>query len=880
MRYCLASLLLLLLVVGCSDTTDTFSGGGTAPPPGTTGGQLVRGAVVYESGGQLIQVDRLGGSRRVLTQGSQPTLEPRGNGLIFTRGEELYRLDASGQALPLGAGSQAQWSPDGGLVTFSLNGDIWVMNPDGSGRRPLVTGPENDTWPGLSRDHVYFERQGQIMRATRAELSLRGEATPLASGSTPVVWGNRVAFVQGGDVWAMNRDGSGQRNLTNSAVQESHPAASQDARSLHFLADGDVRVTNADGSQSRTVTSGAGATNLATASNDILPMSSFAFAASPYNLDGTNPANPVIAASPLASGGYTFLRQQLTSNSTVTFAPSPGGSPSTYTVYSSVPDYMTVNVAYSQNVSRYWDANSIANNSIPLTPPAGLINGGQASTLLGAGNQTSWWSGEPVNVYANPSPAPSGSPGFNYMVPCVQGLTDNVVWCVDPYYGVSNATVSSESLKPHVIASGWANPAVNAQQTLFFNSLGADGGSLLSSVNLATQTLNQLVEGILGLYNLATISQTQAQSAYPWYTMPEPSPNSGTVGAYPPNWLSYGEFQHLQPKPGFQRNLLRQGTPWGSYTALQSTSGLFVRTDGSVEVPLQPGTTTPYPLVTQTWDGSQRYTILNNLTKLVASTTDDYPGFEYYFLGNTYLPGTAGLMTPFTNYLVWDNASTDSPRNPDNWLGLAGDPVETALSWTNANNVEPGGQARKPFLFDTRFPASPGSSSSLFTYQHANSFGVVPYTTTTNLNSQLYNCTVYVNFNAYGTQFSLPSGWQQVCTLNWTLANLVPNFGANPTWTASNTSAYYVANASWDYTGQGNQGSSNTQVALPAGMSISLKAQQASNWSAPGTNGNVITWNGNSAFAITPNVAGGGIYYYILTVSLPDPSIQVLVVLH
>jgi WD40-like Beta Propeller Repeat len=39
-----------------------------------------------------------------------------------------------------------------GLLAYDSAGDIWVMNPDGTGQRQLTSGPERDSSPVWSRD--------------------------------------------------------------------------------------------------------------------------------------------------------------------------------------------------------------------------------------------------------------------------------------------------------------------------------------------------------------------------------------------------------------------------------------------------------------------------------------------------------------------------------------------------------------------------------------------------------------------------------------------------------------------------------------------------------------------------------------------------------
>ena len=49
------------------------------------------------------------------------------------------------------------WSPDGTQIVYDFtpegeNGFIWVMNADGTNKRPLTTHSENDAYPSFSPD--------------------------------------------------------------------------------------------------------------------------------------------------------------------------------------------------------------------------------------------------------------------------------------------------------------------------------------------------------------------------------------------------------------------------------------------------------------------------------------------------------------------------------------------------------------------------------------------------------------------------------------------------------------------------------------------------------------------------------------------------------
>ena len=159
-----------------------------------------------------------------------------------TKGDDyqLYVMNADGsgkQALLEPGDGPFSWSPDGRNIAFARNGHVYVTNADGSGVRRLTSRPR----PRPGGSWVVF-----------------------AGAWSPD--GRKIAFVTKRDgnweVYVMNPDGSGKRNLTrnpgNDGPRGWGVAWSPDGRKIAFVSDRDgtydVYVMSADGSGQRRLT--------------------------------------------------------------------------------------------------------------------------------------------------------------------------------------------------------------------------------------------------------------------------------------------------------------------------------------------------------------------------------------------------------------------------------------------------------------------------------------------------------------------------------------------------------------------------------------------------------------------------------------------------
>jgi Tol biopolymer transport system component len=201
------------------------------------------------------------------TQGEIFAMNPDGTGRIrLTRDPGAFDEDPA-------------WSPDGTRIAFVKLGDlaspgIYVMNADGSGPRWILedsTGPTSPSWSPDGTSIVFEsglgeERTGSgdrdVFVAEVATGELRRLTSDPARDEYPALSpdGSRIAFTRqsrgDADIYVMNVDGSSVTQLTSGHGVDLRPAWSPDGRQIVFERDGDVYVANADGSDLTNLTEG------------------------------------------------------------------------------------------------------------------------------------------------------------------------------------------------------------------------------------------------------------------------------------------------------------------------------------------------------------------------------------------------------------------------------------------------------------------------------------------------------------------------------------------------------------------------------------------------------------------------------------------------
>ena len=175
---------------------------------------------------------------------------------------EVFVMNADGsQPTRLATGRSPSWSPAGDRIAFIANGDVRLIDPDGSHLQVLVTGrqPDSPAWspdgrmivfaqvnstqctliffdPVCARDLYVVNADGTGMRQlTRAPDAVTWSTAPAWSPDGTTIAFFRSTFGAAGDLYLIAPDGTQRVQLTpTDQITEGYPVWSPDGRALAF----------------------------------------------------------------------------------------------------------------------------------------------------------------------------------------------------------------------------------------------------------------------------------------------------------------------------------------------------------------------------------------------------------------------------------------------------------------------------------------------------------------------------------------------------------------------------------------------------------------------------------------------------------------------
>jgi Tol biopolymer transport system component len=165
-----------------------------------------------------------------------------GTAQIFT----INPVTGARKRLTANGGQNPCWSPYGTQIAFDRNGDLWVMNANGTHQHDITKTAnvveEDPTWSPDGRRLAYMRSAAGPWRIAvlNADGSNRKVLTTDSGTDSEPAWSttNKIAFVSDRtgrrQIWVMNADGSNQHNVSKDASDDVDPAWSPDGTQIAY----------------------------------------------------------------------------------------------------------------------------------------------------------------------------------------------------------------------------------------------------------------------------------------------------------------------------------------------------------------------------------------------------------------------------------------------------------------------------------------------------------------------------------------------------------------------------------------------------------------------------------------------------------------------
>ena len=247
---------------------------------------------------QVFKMNRDGSNKKQITKGGTskyyPFFSPDAKKLVFMSVEDgktrICTINVDGSQYGCVTGLEHEfadpdWSTDGKRIIhysdIDGNNEIYTMDPDGGNRKRLTNHPASDQTPSYSPDgkHIVFvsDRDGNaeiyVMRSDgsnvrRLTFDPRTDRVPRWSpDGKKIIWysrepsdvvGSGASSWKGAEIYEINVDGTGRKQITQNLTRDHGPVYSPDGKSILFTSARtgrrEVFIMDSDGSNPRQLT--------------------------------------------------------------------------------------------------------------------------------------------------------------------------------------------------------------------------------------------------------------------------------------------------------------------------------------------------------------------------------------------------------------------------------------------------------------------------------------------------------------------------------------------------------------------------------------------------------------------------------------------------